>query len=96
MPASARPLIALADEWAVGDDFERERRVDDASRAELERLVDAVEAADPSLWEWLSGPESRGPEFSQEYVAMTALTEAFDSARVKLQGYPGDSRSERA
>jgi hypothetical protein len=84
IPASARHLVPFAARWAIGDDYEREAAVDGATISDLSRLVDAVAAADDDFWDWLSGPESRSPDPSPEYIAMTDLSMAADSARVKL------------
>ena len=84
MPPSAWPLIPLAEKWGIGDDYEREQAVGQASRGELEDLVNTLNSADDDFWTWLAGPESRGPSFSREYIVMTALTEAFETAKLKL------------
>ena len=69
----------------VGDDYDREALVSAASEAELTSLVSAVDAVSgEDLYEWLAGPESRSATPTQEYVAVTCLTMAADSARLKL------------
>jgi hypothetical protein len=84
VPESARQLIALAEVWAIGDDYDREAAVERATDQELRRLVDGVAAADGDFWDWLAGPESNSSEPSPEYIAMTHLSMAADSARVRL------------
>ena len=86
VPAVLVPVLAMAEKWGIGDDFEREAAVSNASRAELESLVHCIDdIADADLYGWLSGPESFSPNPSQEYLAITCLTMAIDSAKLKLQ-----------
>ena len=84
MPAAARPLIPMAERWGIGDDGYREEAVDQATPDELRKLVASLDGVEDGFSEWLEGPESFAPRPSEEYLAMTALTMAFDSARVKL------------
>ena len=78
-------LLPLAERWGVGDDYDREALVSAASDAELTTLVSAVDAvAGEDLYEWLAGPESESATPTPEYVAVTCLTMAADSARLKL------------
>jgi hypothetical protein len=84
VPASARHLIPLAGRWAIGDDYEREAAVDGATDQELRRLVEAVASTGDDFWGWLAGPESFSANPSPEYIALTDLSMAADSARVKL------------
>jgi hypothetical protein len=79
-------LLPMAEKWGIGDDFEREAAVTNASRQELESLVHCIDdISDADLYGWLSGPESFNPNPSQEYLAITCLTMAIDSAKLKLQ-----------
>ncbi len=86
MPAAVRSdrLLALAEKWGLPDDYEREQRVSEASPEELLDLAHSLDEVDPSLWDWLAGPESYAAEPSDEYVRMTDLTMAVDLARVRL------------
>jgi hypothetical protein len=84
VPASARHLVSLVGRWAIGDDYDREAAVDRASDNELSQLVEAVAAAGHDFWDWLAGPESFTSPSSPEYVAMTEISLAADSARIKL------------
>jgi hypothetical protein len=85
VPEPVVPLLALADEWGVGDDIERGRKVEAASPDELTALIDAVDAVDDdALYGWLSGDESYSASPSPEYVAITNVTMAADQARVRL------------
>jgi hypothetical protein len=86
VPESAARLLPLAEKWAIGDDFEREEAVSRATGKELQSLVSAVDTTDDEFWDWLAGPASYEPNPSPEYLALTALTMAADSARLKLRG----------
>ena len=86
IPKSCIPLLQLAELWGVGDDFERENAVSNASKEALQHLVDAIQQMpDDQLFEWLAGPESQSAAPSPEYLAFTCLTMAYDSARLKLK-----------
>ncbi len=78
-------LLPLAEQWGLGDDYDREAAVSAATEAELAALVSAVEAVpEDDLYGWLAGPESRSKQPTEEYVAMTCMTMAADSARLEL------------
>ena len=85
MPDSAWRLIPLAERWGIDDDFEREAAVDSASYDQLRHLAASLDDVEDEFWDWLAGPESYSPSPSTEYLAMTALTMAVDSARVTLE-----------
>ena len=75
VPPGLVPLLPMAEKWGIGDDFEREAAVSNASRRELESLVRSIDnISDADLYGWLSGPESLNPNPSQEYLAITCLT----------------------
>lgn len=84
VPLSARNLIGLAEEWGIGDDYDREAAVHAATEVDLRALVRAIDETADDFWEWLAGPESFAQALSPEYVAMTNLTMAADSARLQL------------
>lgn len=76
----------LAEVWGIGDDVEREARVAIASIEELRQMVEAVDEAEGvGLYDRLSGDESYAESPSPEYVAITCLTMAADSARLRLR-----------
>jgi len=76
----------MAEKWGIGDDFEREAAISNASRQELELLVHSIDTVnDADLYGWLSGAESFSSSPSDEYLAVTALTMAIDSAKLKLR-----------
>jgi hypothetical protein len=77
-------LLPLAARWGVGDDYDREALLCAAGEAELASPVSAVDAVpDKDLYGWLAGPESGREQPTQEYVALTCLTMAADSARLR-------------
>jgi len=89
VPSALVALLPVAERWGIGDDFEREEAVSRASREELEALVHSIdEMSDDDLFGWLSGPESYNPQPSEEYLALTSLTMAIDSAKLKLSRLP--------
>jgi hypothetical protein len=86
VPPPLTPLLRVAEKWGIGDDFEREAAVRAASREELQALVHSIDGvSDEDLFGWLSGPESKSPNPSEEYLAITCLTMAIDSAKLRLQ-----------
>src|SRR5512135_1148784 len=93
VPQALRCLLPLAERWGIGDDFDREHALSVASSEELKQLVSAIrDLPTDALFEWLAGPESHNPRPSEEYLALTCLMMAYESARVKLkkrQGEPG-------
>lgn len=50
-----------------------------ASAAQVSELKRAVQDADAALDAWLAGPEAAGPDFSDEYIAFSAMRMAADS-----------------
>ena len=78
VPPALRPLIALAEEFGVGDDLIREDIVAKTPAAELTAMRVAVEAHTDAFDEWLAGPEADGPKFSPEYIAFSCLRMAAD------------------
>lgn len=80
------PLIKIYEKWGIEDDFEREEAVAKASQEELEELVHSInDISDDDLFGWLSGEESFNPNPTDEYLAITCLTMAIDSAKFRLQ-----------
>jgi hypothetical protein len=85
VPPAVRYLLPAAEEWGIGDDFDREQMVGDADDAARTALVALIDGAPDELWSWLSGTESFNESPSGEYVALTCLTMAADSARLTLR-----------
>jgi len=80
VPANLRSLLPLAERWGIGDDYERDAHVEEATPEERHALVEAVAAAPPNLWTWLF--EQSQPPYTDEWAALTSLTQAADYARV--------------
>ncbi len=91
VPRSARHLIPFAERWGIGDDYEREVAVAAAGAEDLSALAHVLDDISDEFWEWLGGDESFAAQPTREYVAMTALTMAVDSARAKLQADERDT-----
>ncbi len=85
VPASLRSLLSLADRWAIGDDGDRENAIDAAAVPDLEALVAKVEPVRALLHGWLGGPESMSATPTREYVALSIVAEAEESAAIKLR-----------
>jgi hypothetical protein len=80
IPRTLQALIPLAERFGLADDVERERLVRATPAQELHTLVAAVRENDDALDLWLAGPEAAGPEFTDEYVAFSAMRMAADYA----------------
>lgn len=78
VPLCLRGLIPLAERYGISDDLIREDVLRNTSEAELEEMRRVVKAADDGLDEWLAGPASEGPVFSEEYIAFSCLRLAAD------------------
>ena len=78
-------LLAMAARWGIGDDYERELAIQNASEAELTELAKCLDDVPDRFWEWLAGPESYPPEPSGTYIQMSILVEAVDFARAHLR-----------
>ena len=86
IPSELHSVIHFAEKWGIGDDYDREQAISDASRKELENVahcLDNIENA--ALARWLIGPESKREPLSQEYLAVTNLTMAVHSAKLELK-----------
>lgn len=78
IPESLQALIPLAERWGISDDSERLELIERANlvdRAELKMIVGKY---DDELDNWLVGAEAFGLEFSNEYVALSAMRMAAD------------------
>jgi hypothetical protein len=84
VPRSARNLIGLAERWGISDDYDRETAVHSATEVEWRVLATAIDETADDFWDWLVGPEADAPSPSPEYIAMTNLTMAADSAKLQL------------
>lgn len=80
VPNELKPLIPYARFWGVADDCKREQLVEHASKDIINNLKYSVEIFDDALDGWLSGSESTCPEFSDAYIAFSAMRMAADFA----------------
>lgn len=86
VPSELHSAIQLAEKWGIGDDYEREQAIVNASRNELEELAHSLDDVDDgALVGWLTGKESKQEPLSQEYLAFTNLTMAVQSAKIKIK-----------
>ena len=86
VPGALVSLLPTASKWVIGDDFEREKAIQNASKEDLQELVSSIDAiADEDLFGWLEGPESYSAKPTREYVAITCFTMAIDSAKIRLR-----------
>jgi hypothetical protein len=86
MPLALVPLIPMAEKWGIGDDIEREQALKRASMDELSSLIHCIDGiSDEDFYGWLAGPEARNPRPSPEYLTLSCLALAIDSATVKLK-----------
>ena len=80
IPEGLRELISMAEKFGISDDGYRYERLKNSSPEELAELRSLCEEKDDELDDWLAGPESDGPRFSDEYIAYSAMRMAADEA----------------
>ena len=86
VPSELHSIIHLAEKWGIGDDYDREQAISDASRQELECVAHCLDNIENAvLAGWLIGPESKREPLSQEYLAFTNLTMAVHSAKLEIK-----------
>ena len=73
VPEPLRKLIPLAEKFGISDDLIREDFFAKTPKRELTKLKMLLAENDDFLNEWLAGPEAHGPEFSEEYIAFSAM-----------------------
>src|SRR5437016_4011339 len=74
VPVALRHLILLAEQFGVSDDLICEDVVAKTPPTEVEAMRRAVEAHADAFDEWLAGPESEGPKFSDDLVKSFVLS----------------------
>jgi hypothetical protein len=79
IPPELHHLVGLAEKYGVADDWMREDLVRSASSEEKRALKSAVYVCDDAFDVWLAGPDLAGPDYSDEYIAFSALRLAADS-----------------
>lgn len=80
IPVQRHLLVGLAEKFGLADDKVREDVVANSSMQERRSTKDAVERYDDEFDLWLAGPEAAGPEYSDAYIAFSALRMAADLA----------------
>lgn len=86
VPPALWQLIPLAEVWGIGDDRDRDRKVQLAEDSALEALVAFLDCDDlmANLNEWLAGEESYAEPMSEAYAAFTSLIMAAEFAQSRL------------
>lgn len=86
IPRGLEPLIPFAKKWGISDDISRVDLVENASDQELYELVSCLDLVDEQiLWNWLVDPISANKTPTEEYVSMTCLTMAIETAQLILE-----------
>lgn len=86
VPEGLAGLLPLAERWGIGDDGYRVAAVEAASDQDLLELIAALDTIDERvLWQWLEGPEADSHSPTEEYLAITCLTMAIDTAESVLK-----------
>lgn len=80
VPEDLRHLIPYAERWGITDDLMLEDVLSKAPPPEIADLKRVVGENEDRLEQWLAGPEAKGPTFTKEYVAFSALLLAADLA----------------
>ena len=71
--------------------------VHEASTDDLNRMIDCIKGvSDEDLFGWLADPEAGNPSPSEEYLALTCLTMARDSAKAILKNRSDRTMSSEA
>lgn len=78
IPEKLRPLLPWAEKFGIGDDLIREDVVIKTPKQVLGEFRRIVALHEDLLEEWLCGPESAGPRYSDEFLAFSCMLMAFD------------------
>jgi hypothetical protein len=78
VPERLRKLVPLAEKFGIADDLIREDFFAKTPKGELDKLKRTLAEYSDLFDEWLAGPEADGPEFSDEYVAFSAMRMGVD------------------
>lgn len=81
VPSSLHALLPYAQRWGVGDDYERDTIVEEATAQERSELIHCIDPYKKELFDWLAGAEAASTTPTAEYVAYTNLTLAIDYAK---------------
>jgi hypothetical protein len=79
VPKALRDLIPIAERFGVSDDLMREDLFEKTAESELAKLKRRLEKFEDELDDWLGGSEADGPNFSEAYIAFSAMRMGFDS-----------------
>ena len=85
VPKQFHKLISLAEKYGISDDCYRVELIETLDKKELQECASFLEHYDTVLEEWLAGPESKGPNYSKEYIVFSSLGMAADEANEKLK-----------
>jgi hypothetical protein len=78
VPTELRPLLPYACIWGVTDDTTRGEMIERTPDDVREQMLKAIREREGAMLAWLGGPEARGPEYSAEYLAFSALLRISD------------------
>ena len=78
VPEPLRALIPLAEKFGISDDLIRDDFFAKTPKPELAKLKRTLAQYDDLFDKWLAGPEADGPEFSDEYIAFSAMRMGVD------------------
>ena len=84
VPEKLRVLVPHAEYWGVGDDLMREDLIEKSSIKDLKLLAQAVEPLYGEIGEWLEGPEAKGPEYSDEYLAFSDMSMVYEVIEIEI------------
>ncbi len=84
VPEAFRHLIPLAEKYGISDDCYLDDVIDSLDEVELRECASFLDWYDAVLDAWLAGPAAAGPEYSTEYIAFSALGQAADLAKLRL------------
>jgi len=86
VPPELASILPFAQRWGIGDDVDRETALNGATTKELAEISSCLNGVDNQLLvNWLTGSESQRRPPSDEYLAITCLLMAVQSAKVKLK-----------
>lgn len=77
-PEDFRKIAHYAAIWGVSDDGYRGNMIRNASKRARENLRYVVGKYENGLENWLTGDEAGGPEFSEAFIAFSAMIMAYD------------------
>ena len=86
VPNELASILSYAERWGIQDDIDRETAIEEATQEELADIASCLDSTDNgALVAWLTGLESRRSPLTKEYLAITCLTMAVQSAKAELK-----------